>query len=32
MGHATEHITQVYLDSFGSEVLDEANEKIIGLI
>jgi len=32
MGHATEHITQVYLDSFGREVLDEANKKIIGLI
>ena len=32
MGHATEHITQVYLDSFENEVIDEANQKIIDLI
>jgi len=31
MGHATEHITQVYLDSFENSVLDEANELITKL-
>ncbi|RLD83417.1 MAG: hypothetical protein DRJ10_03555 [Bacteroidetes bacterium] len=32
MGHETEHITQVYLDSFGSEVLDDANKRIADLL
>ncbi len=31
MGHATEHITQVYLDSFENSVLDDANELITKL-
>lgn len=31
LGHATEHITQVYLDSFENSVLDEANELITSL-
>jgi len=29
MGHKTEEITQVYLDSFNREVLDDWNEKIV---
>ena len=31
LGHTTEEITQVYLDSFENEVLDDANEPIIPL-
>ena len=30
LGHDTEQTTQIYLDSFGSDVLDDANEKITG--
>jgi len=30
LGHTTEEITQVYLDSFENDVLDDANELIIG--
>ena len=29
LGHETEETTQIYLDSFENEVLDDANEKII---
>jgi len=29
LGHTTEEITQVYLDSFENDVLDAANELII---
>lgn len=29
MGHQNERITQVYLDSFGNEVLDEVNRLIL---
>jgi integrase len=29
LGHSTEEITQVYLDSFENDVLDDANELII---
>ncbi|HAN78223.1 MAG TPA: hypothetical protein DCQ31_10865 [Bacteroidales bacterium] len=32
MGHETEEVTQVYLDSFENSVLDEANKKIIELL
>lgn len=32
MGHATEHITQVYLDSFENKVIDDANQQIVDLI
>lgn len=31
LGHSTEETTQVYLDSFENDTLDEANEKIINL-
>lgn len=30
LGHSTEEITQVYLDSFSNDVLDDANDLIIG--
>jgi len=30
LGHETEETTQIYLDEFETEVLDDANEKIIG--
>lgn len=32
LGHGEEKVTQVYLDSFGNDVLDEVNKKIISLI
>ncbi len=31
LGHTTEEITQVYLDSFENDVLDDANERITNL-
>jgi integrase len=31
LGHTTEDVTQVYLDSFENDVLDNANEQIINL-
>ncbi|MCD4664245.1 MAG: tyrosine-type recombinase/integrase, partial [Bacteroidales bacterium] len=31
LGHATEHITQVYLDGFENSVLDDANDLITNL-
>lgn len=31
LGHTTEEITQVYLDSFENDVLDDANDRIINL-
>ncbi len=30
LGHETEETTQIYLDGFGSDILDDANEKITG--
>ena len=32
LGHGTEEVTQIYLDSFENKVLDEANKNIIKLI
>ncbi len=32
LGHATEHITQVYLDSFENDMMDEANKRIANLL
>ena len=31
LGHATEHITQVYLDNFENSVIDDANDFITNL-
>jgi len=31
LGHATEHTTQIYLDSFGNDVIDKANDIITDL-
>ncbi|MCG8688097.1 MAG: tyrosine-type recombinase/integrase, partial [Desulfobacterales bacterium] len=30
LGHANEQVTQIYLDSFENEALDEMNKKLLG--